>query len=139
MPFLLLGAISATLAAGLIALGAERLFDQPLALQPALSPAHAYRLDAPSVATMSGSIALVGGFLLYLCVRPAKPRFLWRSAAGQAATSSCGLLAVLAAPLTTELTLVAVAAATAFLPAAWLGRLARGTFAEYRKIPRRPE
>lgn len=131
------GACTTAAVAWLVTAATARLVGENLALRSWVSPGRSYPVDAPSAATMSGAIALIGGCLLCACVRPAKPRFLWRSAAGQGGASAIGLIALLAVPATTKATFVALGLASALIPALWMARLTRSRLAEYRQIPRR--
>lgn len=82
-------------------------------------------------------ITVVGGVLQLLAVRPARPRFLVRSAALQTAVAAVGPAVLLGGGAATRLVLIALLAMTAFLPALGLSGVALLRLPRYRPIQRR--
>ncbi len=116
-------------------LAAQRLWRIDLVIEPRIADG-VLAFDAAAVAVASGIAAAAGGALLVFLVRPCKPRFLLRSAAGQGASCAVVLAVLLSSPVHTELLYGVLAMIAAMVPAVALARLARPRLAEYRRIPR---
>lgn len=118
-----------------VVLLAQRIWGIDLVLRPLLTHG-VLRIDTAAVVLVSGLVAASGGVLLVGLVRPCKPRFLVRSAAGQGTSCAVVLAGVLSLPAPTKVLYAVLALVAAMLPALVLARVARPRLAEYRPIPR---
>lgn len=136
-PCVLLVAMALTMAS---AAGLVWLSDRYDSLALRLQPIGSDRVLIPrsqSVVLFAGGVALVGGLLLMVAVRPVRAHLLVRNAAMQTAMASIGPLALLRDAIGPRLLIVAVLAVSAFLPAVGLCGVAWLRLPRYRSIPRR--
>lgn len=136
-PLALVGAAGASM---LVALAVSALATRCDACALQLHPVGSDRIlvpRTPAVVATAGLIAMIGGILMAVAVRPVRTRLLFRSAALQTALAAVGPLALLHNQLVARMLLVLLLATASFVPALTLSGVAYLRHPRYRPIPRR--